>query len=288
MAIDMGRFVIWLLLVWIGAWAGMACTPRNGQLVVYDVAYGTDSLQRMDLHFVEGRDAATPLVMLIHGGGWMAGDKRDADFIREALFARGINVVNVNYRLGGETVHYSEMIADIDAAVGYLLSHAREWGVRSSGIVLWGGSAGAHLALLYAYAYDTHNAVSLAITLGAPTKFDSFASMAGAKPQDIEGLLPIVTGSPWNYDETQLDEAYRLASPYYAAHFKPTLLVHGGADDIVPVGQSRIMYKRLQEAGVPSRLIVLTEAGHGGENCPPEEVEALNKALIEWIFKYSN
>ena len=127
---------------------GTACSPRNGQLVVYDVAYGTDSLQRMDLHFVEGRDAATPLVMLIHGGGWMAGDKHDADFMREALFARGINVVNVNYRLGGETVHYPEMMADIDAAIGYLLSHAREWGVRSSGIVLWGGSAGAHLALL--------------------------------------------------------------------------------------------------------------------------------------------
>ncbi len=284
----MGRFVIWPLLVWIVFLTGTACSPRNGQLIAYDVAYGADSLQRMDLHLVEDRDAATPLVMLIHGGGWMAGDKRDADFMREALFVRGINVVNVNYRLGGETVHYPEMMADIDAAVNYLLSHAREWDIRSSGIVLWGGSAGAHLALLYAYAYDDNDAVSLAITLGAPTKLDSFASMEGAKPQDIEGLLPIVTGSPWNYDEKQLDEAYRLASPYYAAHFKPTLLVHGGADDIVPVGQSRIMYKRLQEAGVPSRLIVLTEAGHGGENCPPEEAEALNKALIEWIFKYSN
>ncbi len=284
----MGRFVIWTLLVWIGSLAGTACSPRNGQLVAYDVAYGTDSLQRMDLHFVEGRDAATPLVMLIHGGGWMAGDKHDADFMREALFARGINVVNVKYRLGGETVHYPEMMADIDAAIGYLLSHAREWGVRSSGIVLWGGSAGAHLALLYAYAYDNNDVVSLAITLGAPTKFDSFASMEGAKPQDIEGLLPIVTGRPWNYDETQLDEAYRLASPYYAPHFKPTLLVHGGADDIVPVGQSQIMCRRLQEAGVPCRLIVLTGAGHGGENAPREESEALNDALFEWIFKYSN
>lgn len=284
----MGRFVIWALLVWIGSLAGTACSPRNGQLVAYDVAYGTDSLQRMDLHFVEDRDATTPLVMLIHGGGWMAGDKRDADFMREALFARGINVVNVNYRLGGESVHYPEMMADIGAAVGCLLSHAREWGVRSSGIVLWGGSAGAHLALLYAYAYDDNDVVSLAITLGAPTKLDSFASMEGARPQDVEGLLPIVTGKPWNYDETQLDEAYRLASPYYAAHFKPTLLVHGGADDIVPVGQSRIMYRRLQEAGVPCRLIVLTGAGHGGENAPREESEALNEALIEWIFKYSN
>lgn len=284
----MRRFARTLLFAWLGVLAGLSCSPRSEALVADDVAYGPDSLQRMDLHFVEGRDASTPLVVLVHGGGWVAGDKRDADFMRRALVAHGINVVNVNYRLGSAAVHYSEMMADLGAAIDFLRAHAREWGVRSSRLVLWGGSAGAHLALLYAYAYDDDDAVSLVATLGAPTCLDTFASMRGARPRDVEGLLPIITGKPWCHDETRLDEAYRLASPYYAPHPVPTLLVHGGADDIVPVEQSRLLYRRLQQEGVPCRLIVLTGAGHGGENAPAEESEALNDTLLEWILKYSN
>ncbi len=263
-----------------------ACTGPLPEEEHLDVAYGEDPMQTMDVNLVAGRDASTPLVVLVHGGGWMAGDKHDADFMRDGCLAKGFNVANLNYRMGRD-MHYGEMMDDIGRAMDCLLAHAGEWGIRTSKIVMWGGSAGAHLALLYAYAYDDEDAVSLVITLGAPTKLDSFAEMEGAKPEDIEGLLPIVTGKPWTYDTAQLDEAYRLASPYYAPHLKPALLIHGGADDIVPVGQSRAMDRRLREAGVADSLIVLPGAGHGGENASAEDSASLERTMCEWILKYS-
>ena len=262
------------------------CNAGPEEMVVCDVAYGPDSLQTMDMSLVEGRDVSTPLIVLVHGGGWMAGDKKDAGFMRDACFANGINVVNVNYRMG-EGIHYEEMMTDIGMVMEYLYDHADELHIRTSGIVMWGGSAGAHLALLYAYGYDSRDMVSLVMTLGAPTKLDSFGFMEGAKPQDVEGLLPIVTGKPWTCDEEQLDEAYRLASPYYAKNLKPTLLVHGEKDDIVPLAQSEVLSRKLKENGVADTLIVLPGAGHGGENCPPDVSESLNKTMYEWIVEYS-
>jgi len=263
-----------------------ACTGPLPAEEHLDVAYGEDPMQTMDVHLVAGRDASTPLVVLVHGGGWVAGDKHDAGFMRDGCLAKGFNVANLNYRMG-EGIHYREMMDDLGRAMDCLLAHAGEWGIRTSKIVLWGGSAGAHLALLYACGYDDEDAVSLVITLGAPTKLDSFAEMEGAKPEDVEGLLPVVTGKPWRCDTAQLDEAYRLASPYYAPHLKPALLVHGGADDIVPVEQSRAMDRRLREAGVADSLIVLPGAGHGGENASAEDSASLERTMYEWILKYS-
>lgn len=282
----MCRFLRYFIL-YVSALASLAgCAAGPAEMVVRDVAYGSDSLQTMDMSLVEGRDASTPLIILVHGGGWMAGDKKDAEFMRDACFAKGINVVNINYRMG-EGIHYEEMMADLDMAVEYLYENAGRLHIRTSKMVMWGGSAGAHLALLYAYGYDVRNAISLVMTLGAPTKLDSFGSMRGAKPQDVEGLLPVVTGKPWTYDEGQLDEAYHLASPYYAKNLKPTLLVHGEKDDIVPLAQSEVMSRKLKENGVADTLIVLPGAGHGGENCPPDVSRSLDRTMYEWIVEYS-
>lgn len=264
-----------------------SCGSRSAVQIECDVAYGDDPLQKMDICLVAGRDASTPLVVLVHGGGWMAGDKADADFMRDALRDRGINTVNINYRLGREGIHYQQMMEDIGLAMDHVLACAGQWNIRRSKFVFWGGSAGAHLSLLYAYAYDKNDLVSLVITLGAPTKFDSLTALEGAKSSDIEGLLPIVTGKAWSADTTQLDAAYRLASPYYASKLKPTLLVHGGADEIVPLRQSELMDRRLREAGVADSLIVLPGGGHGGENTPREVSESLNRTMYEWILKYS-
>lgn len=255
-------------------------------LILTDVAYGTDPLQKMDIALVANRTEQTPLVVLVHGGGWMGGDKKDADFMKDACFANGINVVNINYRMGTD-IHYREMMTDIDNAVSHLLAHADEWNIRKSKFVFWGGSAGAHLSLLYAYNYDKRDVISLVITLGAPVKLDALDSMSGAKQSDIEGLLPIVTGKPWNSNPELLDAAYKEASPYYGKNLKPSFLVHGDKDNIVPKQQSVLMSNKLKENNVADTLAILPNGGHGGENTPKEVSERLNVAMYNWIMRYS-
>lgn len=268
----------------------LACSRKSiNQLILQDVYYGSDSLQTMDVYLTENRTEQTPLVVLVHGGGWMSGDKKDADFMRQVCFANGINVVNINYRLskpGVLGIHYKEMMADIDSAVSFIIDHADNWNIRKSKYVFWGGSAGAHLSLLYAYNYDVRNAVSLVITLGAPTRFDA-KSMEGAKHGDIQGLLPLITGKPWNSDPEPLDEAYKEASPYFGKNLKPSFLIHGEKDDIVPKQQSIMMSELLKQKNIADTLVILPNGGHGGENTPQEVSERLNEAMYQWIIRYS-
>ena len=278
---------VFLALIGILSCKSMAKTvaeiQQTGELILKDVAYGTDQLQKMDIALVAGRTRETPLVILIHGGGWMSGDKEDTDFMKDAFFTNGINVVSINYRWETGS-HDEEMMEDIDHAVSYIHTHADEWEIRTSGFVFWGGSAGGHLSLLYAYNYDEENLISLVITLGAPTKLDD---LEGAKQSDIEGLLPIVTGKPWNSDTNLLDIAYKKASPYYGEELKPSFLVHGEKDNIVPKRQSILMSKRLKQQNIPDTLVILPNSKHGGENTPKEVIEKLNQAICNWVIKYS-
>ena len=255
-------------------------------LNLYDIAYGEDHFHKMDVNFVAGRNSETPLVVLIHEGGWMAGDKEDAYFMRDILLSAGINVVNINYRLASSENdnRYREMMSDIDEALSHVVSHAKEWNIRDSQFVFWGGSAGAHLALLYAYKYDKQDLISSVITLGAPTALDI---MDGAKPEDVQGLLPLITGKPWSSNTADLAIEYKDASPYHSLHFKPIMLIHGGADEIVPIEQSRMMQKKLKEINIEDTLIIIPNGGHGGEGASPEFSHQLNTAMFEWIIKYS-
>lgn len=276
---------LFLFLVTIGSFAD----SKIEELKLHDVAYGKDSLQKMDVDLIANRTPKTPLLILIHGGGWMAGDKKDAYFMRDGLFEVGINVVNINYRLASPSnnIHYKEIMTDIDEALNFLAANAKKWNIRSSQFILWGGSAGGHLALLYAYKYDKQDLVSSIITLGAPTILNKFFLIKDTKSQDAEGLLPLITGKPWNYDPTKLAKEYEEASPYYSSNYKPTMLIHGGSDDIVSVEQSLAMHQKLKEENIADTLIIIPGGGHGGEGASQEFSHRLNIAMVEWIFKYS-
>lgn len=260
---------------------------ENGAYIRKDIQYGDNPIQNMDVYLIANRTAETPLVVLVHGGGWMNGDKRDADFMKDACFNNNINVVNINYRLASPDIHYEEIMSDINSAMSYVLEHAGEWNIRKDKFIFWGGSAGGHLSLLYAYNYDHHEIIAAVITLGAPTRFDDVNDSSGFKQTDLEGLLPLITGKPWSNDSSLLDEAYKHASPYYGKKLKPTLLVHGELDNIVPQSQAKIMHELLLRKHVASTLFILPNGGHAGENTTKEVADKLNQTMYEWMIKYS-
>ena len=266
-----------------------SCVSSNKELILKDVVYGDDvEMQTMDVYLVADRTKNTPLIILVHGGGWLSGDKEDANFMADACFSNGINVVNINYRLASSDIHYEDIMEDMDAAVDLIRENLEKWNVKEDKYIFWGGSAGGHLAMLYAYNYDKRNVISAVMTLGAPIKLDGLSAEQGAKQNDLEGLLPVITGKPWSSESSLLSEEYKYASPYYGKRFVPTLLVHGEKDDIVPLSQSRMMSEKLKANSVPDSLIVLINGGHGGENTTKEAAEAADKAILSWIHKYSN
>lgn len=119
----------------------------DGATLLQDVAYGPDDAHRLDVY----RDAATagpaPVLLLVHGGGWRAGDKATADIVRSKVrhwLPRGFVVVSVNYRLGDDVTPYDEA-GDLAAALAHVQRHAAEWGGDPNRVVLMGHSAGANL-----------------------------------------------------------------------------------------------------------------------------------------------
>ena len=117
--------------------------------------------------------------------------------MKTACYANGMNVVNINYRMG-DGICYKQMMQDMTDAVRYVLAHAEEWNIKKTNYVMWGGSAGAHLSLLYAYNYDKEDVISLVITLGAPTRLDALDALSvqsKAILKDCYQSLPVNRGT---------------------------------------------------------------------------------------------
>jgi arylformamidase len=112
-------------------------------------AYGTDPAQWLDVYMPPApRDA--PILILVHGGAWMIGDKANAGLVENKLrhwLTRGWIVVSVNYRMLPEAMADAQA-QDVAQAVRWAQGHAEDWGGDPEKIILMGHSAGAHLAAL--------------------------------------------------------------------------------------------------------------------------------------------
>ncbi|RYY99869.1 MAG: alpha/beta hydrolase [Chitinophagaceae bacterium] len=243
---------------------GKTTRPALNTMAAYtlpDVSYGPDSLQRMDVYLPAGRSAATTKAMiLVHGGGWTGGNKRDFAAYIDAFRKRMPDYAffNLNYRLVGGAVLLPQQEEDIRAAVNGIVSKAGEYGINPQKLVLLGASAGAHLALLQAYKQP------------AP-KFAAVVDFFG--PTDLQAmhdspwhpLVPIALQMITGTKPSLQPAAYRNASPvsFVTAAVPPTLIFHGGKDNVVDVSQSRALADTLKGAGVPHELVIYPGERHG-------------------------
>lgn len=116
-----------------------------------DLAYGPDARQRIDVYLPAGATKA-PLLVMVHGGAWRYGDKTSKGVVTNKAdhwLPRGIGLVSVNYRMLPETPP-EQQAQDVAAALGFVQTHAAEWGADPAHVVLMGHSAGAHLVSLLA------------------------------------------------------------------------------------------------------------------------------------------
>jgi acetyl esterase/lipase len=227
-----------------------------------NVAYGEDARQTMDIYLPEGRDTvATKLMILVHGGGWIKGDKSEFNRYITSLQERlnGYAFANVNYRLYDNGANkFPAQENDLQAAVNFLMSKRGEYGF-SKNIVLVGASAGAHLVLMQGYKNMGDYIPRAVVSFFGPTDLEHLYKNPGypAVPFLLGGMLG---GSP-----EQIPEIYKSASPiqYVTSKSPPTLLLHGENDHLVPVEQSRLLKNKLKKAGVKHDLFIYPDAGHG-------------------------
>ncbi len=125
-------------------------TPED--IVRYDdICYGTDTTwQMLDVYRPKNREnEKLPVIVSVHGGGWVYGDKERYQFYCMNLAQRGFAVVNFTYRLAPE-FKYPASLEDTNLVFTWVLSHAREYGFDTTHVFAVGDSAGAHNLGLYA------------------------------------------------------------------------------------------------------------------------------------------
>lgn len=246
----------------------------------------------------QGRAPSRLAFIYFHGGAWRTLDKdtQTRTFFRH-LAAQGHVVMDANYRLYPE-VTLLEMLGDTRRAVAWMKANGLSYGVDPERIVVGGGSAGAHLALLNAYTAghpqltpedlrDVDTTVRAAVAYYPPVDLAAYVAYKAygpfaLGPVDIPGRREVLSFLLGGTVE-EAPEAYALFSPL--SHVRPgcppTLLLAAECDDIVPVEPVTEMHHRLAAAGVPSILVCFPGSEHGFDLALPRYSPAAQAALYD-------
>jgi len=233
---------------------------NNVEQTYMDVSYGTDAKQKMDVYLPANRDTNnTKLLVLIHGGAWIEGDKADFSIPDIKKLLPDYALANINYRLYSNGQNkFPAQEEDVKAAISFLLSKKADYKF-SKKIVLLGASAGAQLALLQGYKYAGMMAPRAIISYFGPTDLAYLYNHPG------QAALPNVLALIVGFTPTQNAAIYSSSSPvnYVTSTSAPTLLLQGDADILVPVDQANLLKNKLTTAGVTNQVVIYPGEQHG-------------------------
>lgn len=228
---------------------------------VQDIEYSRPSGLSLKMDgYIQPGDTAVPAVILVHGGGWIAGDRRrDVQPLFKPLQDAGLAWFSLDYRLATDITQFGAGIDDVLAAIDYVRSHAVELNVDPDRIALIGESAGGQLAAMAALRGGPTLDVKAVVALYAPTDLAALLRNSQYIPAQIRNQ---VVGTPW---EPFILSALTRLSPAdnVSADMPPFLFVHGTADPVVPFTQSTEMCKRMRRAGASCEVYPVAGAGHG-------------------------
>lgn len=305
---SLGR--IFLVFLLAGTHLG-AFPQKSANPVAQELIYGRKDGMALTM-FVQSpsRGANGKGIIVVESGNWKSSYERAMRFLKgsQLYTDQGYTVFTV---LPGSQPRYAipDQIADLKRAVRFIRYHAKDYAIDPDHIGMMGFSSGGHLSLAVATAADKIDSTSMdavdrvssrvqaVAVFYPPTDFLNFGRQNSVP--SINRTALILTGvygafdfKAWN-DTTRsyvtiTDDAKKLeiakeVSPIYAVSpdDPPVLIIHGDADMLVPLQQSESMVRKLEEAGVPTKLIVKKGGPHGWKNIEEDE-----KNFIDWFDQY--
>lgn len=231
-----------------GSYALNRLTPKQGYSVETQLAYGLKDRQRFDLFLSHQPLAHRPLIVFVHGGAWLHGDKKDYHFIGEAFAKEGYDVVVMNYHLAPEHI-FPIYINDLHLLLNHLQQHADQLNVSTENLVLMGHSAGAFNVMSALYhpqkAMIEREQIRAIIGLAGPYHFD-------------------YKDDPICADAFDPSIPYQQVMPYYFVENTSTkhYLFMAERDNIVGHFNSQDLDRVLKDHGNHSELITIPKLGH--------------------------
>ncbi len=254
--------------------------------VVYNVASGQEL--KLDIYRPRQSVAPTPVVIYIHGGGWVAGSKEGSVLAVMPFLAMGLAAVNVEYRLG-RVASAPAAVEDCRCALRWIILNAEKYKFDVSRIVVSGFSAGGHLALMtgmlpasagFDRACPADPKIAWTGADRSEPKVAAIINWSGIT--DVRDMLedggnPRSYAISWIGDRNDTTRIAARVSPltYVRAGVPPILTIHGSADTVVPPSHAARLHEALEKAGAPNRLLLLKGAGHG-DLTPQQAQEAFD------------
>ncbi|OUS92585.1 alpha/beta hydrolase [Rhodococcus sp. NCIMB 12038] len=246
---------------------------ETGELVYDGLAYAVHEGYRplfLDLRLPAEQTGPTPVVVWIHGGGWVHGSRRrqspniDDHRVLESITAAGYAVAVIDYRLILEAA-FPAALLDVRDAVDWLHLHADHFGLDRTRIALWGESAGAHLAMMATWCDDatllgssTVPSVAAVVEWYGPSRMVGHSGFADDRSGETTGyvtnpMVNIISGSGWSAEQL---------SPltWTSAARCPVFIAHGRHDEL-SVADSVELHAALRTYGVDTELLVV-DGGH--------------------------
>jgi acetyl esterase/lipase len=264
----------------------------KGTIIYDNISYNNDTLKKhlLDIYLPANSKSKLPLIILIHGGGWLANDKyADLGYMKKTivdLVNNGFALASIDYRFSTQAT-FPAQIQDCNSAVSHLFDNADKYGFDKKNFAVMGWSAGGHLATLMGLAKN--NQVQ---AFYMPNTTKSYAIKAVV---DFYGPTDLVL-LPGNADEKAPEsiligaaplarpDLAKIASPitYVDKNDPPFLIIHGEKDDIVSNKQSKLLNSWLNVLGVQNELIIVKDAPHFGEMYDTEDIR---KKVIDFLNK---
>ncbi len=262
-------------------------TPPDDIRFDDDVVYGKGGDVDLTLDLARPNEAKGPCrcILIIHGGGWAAGQKEVHDDMTWEFARRGWVAASVGYRLAPKHP-FPAQVEDVKCAVRFLRAHAEEYGIDPAKFAAMGFSAGAHLSMMLGVmgkedglegeggCADQSSKVQAVVSFFGPVD-----TLAKDLPQQSLDILKNWIGGT----AAEMEEAYRKASPItYVTHDDaPMLLLQGTKDALIPHTQAYAMADALTKAGVPGRVELLLGQGHGWPD--PVEIKRTLEAAYAFL-----
>ena len=284
--------IVSLLIFVLGLIPAFPCLKAVEML---DVSYGESENQVYDVVY-PGKIAKQKeygLLLYIHGGAWVSGDKQSYLSSIRSYQKFGIVCASMNYRFADENTDCYDMLDDIAAAINSIVKTGTEKGYKITRVMFAGSSAGAHLSMLYAYSKaDVCPLKVVAVySRSGPANFaepDFLYNNALGSFNTVAAWIGDVIG--YTFTEETFDDALpylEKASPvtYINENTVPTLICHGKLDTLISFDNSITLDKKLTEYGVKHDYLVYPNSGHGLGDDPV--VSKLAEAMFfKYIFEY--
>ncbi|HLY08912.1 MAG TPA: alpha/beta hydrolase [Planctomycetota bacterium] len=264
---------------------------RVDELFETDVVYGKGGDVDLKMNIGRPKESTGPLpcIVLIHGGGWAAGNKNDLSGQVHEYVKKGYVSATIHYRFAPKYV-FPAQIEDVKCAIRHLRAHAETYGIDKGRIGAVGFSAGAHLSMMLGVLDKEDGLEGLGGDPGESSKVNAVVAFFG--PTDFttndwpDRTVPILKSFLGGSRDEKAEE-YRKASPitYVNKGDAPMLLIQGTKDLLVPWTQATAMGEALTKAGVYGRVDLLLGAGHGWGGAELKRTADETLAFFDQVLK---